>query len=124
MGFFTARERAALGKSAEIGVQGNVRELVRGDFAPWRLPGDNDLEGHVGSLMQRVSASRAGSPSWLPPAVVAEVELLAEWKIIDDTDRLILSELANWDEMEHVWRELKSHTPLPEPAQLRPELRD
>ena len=70
-----------------------------------------------------MSASHTGPPSWLPPAVVAEVKLLAKWKIIDDTDRLILSELANWDEMERVWRELKRYTPLPEPAQLRAEWR-
>ena len=34
MGFFTPRERAELGKSAEIRGQGKARELVRHEFAP------------------------------------------------------------------------------------------
>ena len=55
MGFFTTRERAELGKSAEIRVQGQVRELVRRDFTPRRRPADSDLAGHVGSLMERVA---------------------------------------------------------------------
>jgi hypothetical protein len=55
MGFFTTRERSELGKSAEIRVQGQVRELVRRDFAPRRRPADSDLAGHVGSLMERVA---------------------------------------------------------------------
>jgi hypothetical protein len=38
MAFFTARERAALGKSVEIKVQGKVRELVRQEFSPRRRP--------------------------------------------------------------------------------------
>ena len=55
MGFFTTRERAELGKSSEIRVQGQVRELVRRDFTPRRRPADSDLAGHVGSLMERVA---------------------------------------------------------------------
>ena len=55
MGFFTTRERAELGKSAEIRVQGPVRELVRRDFSPRRRSADGDLAGHVGSLMERVA---------------------------------------------------------------------
>jgi len=38
MGFFTPRERAALGKSAELREQGKVRELVRHDFTPTPRP--------------------------------------------------------------------------------------
>jgi hypothetical protein len=59
MGFFTTRERAELGKSAELRTQGKVRELVRRDFAPppRRRPTttDHELTGHVGTLMQRVA---------------------------------------------------------------------
>jgi hypothetical protein len=57
MGFFTTRERSELGKSAEIRVQGQVRELVRRDFAPRRRPADSDIAGHVGSLMERVAGA-------------------------------------------------------------------
>ena len=57
MSFFTTRERAELGKSAEIRVEGKVRESVRRDFAPRRRPADNDLAGHVGSVMRRVAES-------------------------------------------------------------------
>ncbi len=57
MGFFTTRERSELGKSAEIRVQGEVRELVRRDFAPRRRPADSDIAGHVGSLMERVAGA-------------------------------------------------------------------
>jgi hypothetical protein len=56
MGFFTTRERAALGKSAEaVRPQRKVRELTPQDFAPRRRPAENDLAGHVQSLMQRVT---------------------------------------------------------------------
>jgi hypothetical protein len=56
MGFFTTRERSELGKSAEIRVHGQVRELVRRDFVPpRRRTPDTDLAGHVGSLMERVA---------------------------------------------------------------------
>jgi len=66
MGFFTTRERAALGKSAELRGQGEVRELVRHDFVPpRRRPPERDVSGrdvsgrdvsgHVGTLMKRVS---------------------------------------------------------------------
>src|SRR5262245_55778535 len=74
MSFFTPRERAALGKSAEIRGQGRARELVRHDFAPRarprpaepRLaephpaesqPAESDISGHVGTLVTRVAAS-------------------------------------------------------------------
>jgi hypothetical protein len=58
MGFFTPRERAELGKSAEIRGQGKARELVRHDFAPRaRPPADPDISGHVGTLVNRVAAS-------------------------------------------------------------------
>ena len=58
MGFFTSRERAELGKSAEIGGQGKARELIRHDFAPRaRRPADPDISGHVGTLVDRVAAS-------------------------------------------------------------------
>jgi hypothetical protein len=53
MVFFTARERAQLGKSTEIKVQGKIRESVRYDFAPRRRTVDDDPAGHVGSLLQR-----------------------------------------------------------------------
>jgi hypothetical protein len=59
MGFFTTRERAELGKSAEMRGQGKARELVRQDFAP-RVrprPADPDISGHVGTLVNRVAAS-------------------------------------------------------------------
>ena len=71
MSFFTTRERAELGKSAEIRTERKVRDVVRNEFAPRRrpdshLPGhvgsvrqqrpaDNDLEGHIGSVMQKVT---------------------------------------------------------------------
>jgi hypothetical protein len=55
MSFFTTRERAELGKSSEMKVEGKVREIVRRDFTPRRRPADNDLAGHVGSVMQRVA---------------------------------------------------------------------
>jgi hypothetical protein len=59
MGFFTTRERASLGKSAELKVEGEVRELVRHDFAPRRRPvereRERDISGHVGTLMKRVA---------------------------------------------------------------------
>ena len=60
MSFFTTRERAELGKSAEIRVEGKVRELVRRDFAPRR----RIFAGHVGSVMQhgpRIMISQAMS---------------------------------------------------------------
>ena len=64
MSFFTPRERAALGKSAEIRGQGRARELVRHDFAPRARPqpaepqpAEPDISGHVGTLVTRVAAS-------------------------------------------------------------------
>ena len=38
-------------------MEGKVRESVRRDFAPRRRPADNDLAGHVGSVMRRVAES-------------------------------------------------------------------
>jgi hypothetical protein len=56
MAFFTSRERAELGKSAEVRMKGKAREMVRHDFTPpRRRPADNELAGHVGTLMQRVA---------------------------------------------------------------------
>jgi hypothetical protein len=55
MGFFTTRERAALGKSADVRPQKRVRELTAQDFAPRRRAAENDLAGHVQTLMQRVT---------------------------------------------------------------------
>jgi hypothetical protein len=73
MSFFTTRERAELGKSAEIKTERKVRDVVRNEFAPRRRPdseppgyvgsvrqqrpADNDLEGHIGSVMQKVTKS-------------------------------------------------------------------
>jgi len=69
MNFFTPRERAALGKSAEIRGQGRARELVRHDFAPRARPrpaepqraepqpAESDISGHVGTLVTRVAAN-------------------------------------------------------------------
>jgi peptidoglycan hydrolase CwlO-like protein len=58
MGFFTPRERAELGKSAEMRGQGKARELVRHEFTPRaRRPADPDISGHVGTLVNRVAAS-------------------------------------------------------------------
>jgi hypothetical protein len=66
MGFFSARERTELGKSPQpqLRVQGRVQERVqervrnsvRDDFAPRRRPADNDVAGHVGSLVQRTAS--------------------------------------------------------------------
>jgi hypothetical protein len=53
MSFFTTRERAELGKSAEIRMERKVRDVVRDEFAPRRRRPDNDLPGHVGSVRQQ-----------------------------------------------------------------------
>jgi hypothetical protein len=56
MGFFTTRERDALGKPpADMPVQGKVRELVRPDVMPRRRPPERSLADQLGSLMQRVA---------------------------------------------------------------------
>jgi hypothetical protein len=52
MSFFTTRERAELGKSAEIRMERKVRDVVRSEFAPRRRP-DSDLPGPVGSVRQQ-----------------------------------------------------------------------
>jgi hypothetical protein len=59
MGFFTPRERAELGKSAEMKGQGKARELVRHEFAPRARPRppEPDISGHVGTLVNGVAAS-------------------------------------------------------------------
>jgi hypothetical protein len=59
MGFFTPRERAELGKSAEIRGQGNARELVRHEFTPRARPQppEPDISGHVGTVVNGVAAS-------------------------------------------------------------------
>ena len=53
MSFFTNRERAELGKSAEITMERNIRDVVRSEFAPRRGRPDNDLPSHVGSVRQQ-----------------------------------------------------------------------
>ena len=53
MSFFTTRERAELGKSAEIRMERKVRDVVRSEFAPRRRRPDSDLPGHVDSVMQQ-----------------------------------------------------------------------
>jgi hypothetical protein len=53
MSFFTNRERAELGKSAEITMERNIRDVVRSEFAPRRGRPDNDLSSHVGSVRQQ-----------------------------------------------------------------------
>jgi hypothetical protein len=53
MSFFTTRERAELGKSAEIRMERKVRDVVRDQFAPRRRRPDNDLPGHVDSVRQQ-----------------------------------------------------------------------
>jgi hypothetical protein len=56
MGFFTPREPAEAGKSAEMRGQGKARELARQDFTPRaRRPADPDISGHVGTLVNRVA---------------------------------------------------------------------
>jgi hypothetical protein len=52
MSFFT-RERAELGKSAEIRMDRKVHDVVRSEFAPRRRRPDSDLPGHVDSVMQQ-----------------------------------------------------------------------
>src|SRR5215470_4257443 len=52
MGFFTARERAGLDRSMEIGVEGKGGESARHDFAPRQRPREEDA---AGQLMQRVA---------------------------------------------------------------------
>ena len=57
MGLFTPRDRAPLDAPAEPRLPGKVRELPRSDFVPRRRPVNNDLAGHIASLMQRTSAT-------------------------------------------------------------------
>jgi hypothetical protein len=52
MGFFTDRERAELGRSMEIGVEGKGGESARHDFAARQRPREEDV---AGQLMQRVA---------------------------------------------------------------------
>ena len=52
MGFFTARERAGLDRSMEIGVEGKGGESARHDFAPRQRPREEDA---AGQLMQRMA---------------------------------------------------------------------
>jgi hypothetical protein len=53
MSFFTTRERAELGKSAEIRMERKVRDVVRSEFAPRRRRPDSDLPVHVDPVMQQ-----------------------------------------------------------------------
>jgi hypothetical protein len=74
MSFFTTRERAELGKSAEIRMDRKVHDVVRRGFAPRQRrpdsdlpdhfdsvmrqrPVDNNLGGHVGSVIQQATES-------------------------------------------------------------------
>src|SRR5215471_17890130 len=57
MGLFTPRDRAPLDAPAEPRLPGKVRELPRTDFAPRRRPVNDDMAGHIASLMQRTSAA-------------------------------------------------------------------
>jgi hypothetical protein len=52
MGLFTDRERAELGRSMEIGLEGKGGESARHDFAPRQRPREEDA---AGQLMQRVA---------------------------------------------------------------------
>src|SRR5262245_40446715 len=54
MAFFTDRERAALGKSLDVKVQGKVRELVRQEFGPRRRrPAEPNSPEDAGPMMRR-----------------------------------------------------------------------
>jgi hypothetical protein len=53
MSFFTTRERAELGKSAENNMERKIRDVVRSEFAPRRRRPDSDLPGHVDSVTQQ-----------------------------------------------------------------------
>ena len=55
MSFFSARERAELGRSVETETEGKGRESVHHDFAPRQRPREDDAAGDLGSLMQRVA---------------------------------------------------------------------
>jgi hypothetical protein len=67
MGFFTTRERDSIAKdsiaketiakSADIRMQGKVRELVRPDLPPRRRPAERSLADQLGTMMQRVADS-------------------------------------------------------------------
>jgi hypothetical protein len=57
MGFFTTRERDSIAKSADMRMQGKVRELVRPDLPPRRRPPERNLADRLGSLMQQVADS-------------------------------------------------------------------
>jgi hypothetical protein len=64
MGFFTPRERAALGKSAELREQqGKVRELVRHDFTPRARPPYPERPNHH---ERPASPDRAAGPDRMP----------------------------------------------------------
>ena len=66
MGFFTPRERAALGKSAELREQreqGKVRELVRHDFTPRARPPYPERPNHH---ERPASPDRAAAPDRMP----------------------------------------------------------
>ena len=60
MSFFTTRERAELGKSAEIRMDRKVRDVVRSEFAPRQRSPDSDLPGHVDSVMRQRPADNLG----------------------------------------------------------------
>ena len=66
MGYFTARERNALGKSVDKGAQTKLREFAHDDFASRRRPTNTD----IGSMVQQVSD---GSVRTID-AVIAELQ--------------------------------------------------
>jgi hypothetical protein len=84
MGFFTTRERAELGKSVDLEVEGKVRELVRRDFAPMRRPPDSNIvANNVGSLLQRVTGTSLNEIDNL----IAELQAQRE-KLLSESERV------------------------------------
>jgi hypothetical protein len=62
MSFFTTRERAEFGKSAEIRMDRKVHDVVCSEFAPRRRRPDSDLPSYVDSVMrQRPADNNPGS---------------------------------------------------------------
>jgi hypothetical protein len=60
MNSIKAREPADFDKSAEIGMEGEIREFVRRDVATLRRPPESDSEmvaSNIGSLLQRVAGT-------------------------------------------------------------------
>ena len=79
MGYFTARERSALGESVDERVQTKSRDSVHDEFAPRRRPNNAD----IGSLVQQVSD---GSVRKID-AVIAELQHRRE-AILEESTRM------------------------------------